>query len=88
MLESIIRSNQQQSRAEQGQRTARLTPPKYRAVFGVAVSFLCHGFCKLTHIAVNAHPHFTALRCGVQSLQANTQHKNPRQKKLPEATLT
>jgi hypothetical protein len=41
---------QQQCKAEQGQRTARLTPPKYRAVFGGAVSFLCHGFCKPTHL--------------------------------------
>jgi hypothetical protein len=31
--------HQQQNKAEQANATARLTPPKDRAVFGVAVSF-------------------------------------------------
>jgi hypothetical protein len=87
MLENIIRSNQQQSRAEQAnaqhglhrQNTGRCSV--LQSVFYVMV-FVS------THIAVNAHPHFTALRCGVQSLQASTQNKNPHHKKLPEATLT
>ena len=53
ILKIIIRSNQQtleqspateykqqqQNKAEQANATARLTPPKDRAVFGVAVSF-------------------------------------------------
>jgi len=37
--------HQQQNKAEQANATARLTPPKDRAVFGVAGSFFCHGFC-------------------------------------------
>jgi hypothetical protein len=58
-------------------------------VFGVAGSFLCHGFC--THTLCSTFIfllHTKPMNKKIKELQVNTQNKNPRQKKLPEATLT
>jgi hypothetical protein len=43
-----INKHQQQNKAEQANATARLTPPKDRAVFGVAVSFFVMVFAANT----------------------------------------
>ena len=66
-------------------RTARLRlEPTHRthstqAFCGVAVSFLCHGFCKPAH---KQHIYFFRKdRKKIKELQADTQNKNPCQKK-------
>jgi hypothetical protein len=69
--------HQQKNKAEQANATARLTPPKDRAVFGVAVSFLCHGFCSRHTLQ---HIYFFKRQKKIKELQATTRSKNPRQK--------
>ena len=99
MLGNIIHSNQQtleqipateheqkqHNKAEQGRHTARLTPPKDRAVFGVAASFFCHGFCKPTHLQ---HIYFfKRQKKKIKELHSPTLHK-PQKSQHPVSFLT
>jgi hypothetical protein len=70
-----------------GQLTARLTPPKDRAVFGVAVSFFVMVFVANTLCSqCPSSLHCITLRCAITANQHTEQKPTP--KKLPEATLT
>jgi len=75
MIKSKVKTKPKKANAQHGlhrQKTGRCSV--LQSVFYVMVFVP-------THIAVNAHPHYTLFGCGVQSLQADTQNKNPRHKK-------
>lgn len=84
MLKSIIRCKNEIQPTAQARLRLELTHRTHstQALCGVAASFFCHGFCKPTHMQ---HIYFLKDRKKIKELQADTQNKNPRQKKLPEA---